>query len=77
MNSIDRRGILQGGGAGLAAAGAVAATGGVVLSAGQAYAQADPDTSNNSDTETTLVGLATSGALTMGSRAAAIAVPFG
>jgi polar amino acid transport system substrate-binding protein len=43
MHRIDRRGILQGGGVGLAAVGAAAATGGVVLDAGRAYAQADPD----------------------------------
>ena len=43
-SAIGRRGILKGGGAGLAAAGAVAATGGgVMLTAGQAYAQSAPD----------------------------------
>jgi len=42
MNRIDRRGILQGGGVGLAAAGA-AATGAVALNAGQAYAQSAPE----------------------------------
>jgi polar amino acid transport system substrate-binding protein len=43
MNRIDRRGILQGGGAGLAAAGAVAATGAVALSGRQAHAQGRPE----------------------------------
>ena len=40
MSQIDRRKILKGGGAGLAAA---ATGGGVMLTAGQAYAQSDPD----------------------------------